>query len=144
MSRAEKVKSCTLVAKCYSARMYRRQNFSAREILGVKTSKLKSSRSPFKKAVPTQQRKHCKITFILATRVSIAKCFYNKASSGTNCFVVGDSLVSELSVEATPSAVDAGRAERRKKKVGRLVVLLGKILVYASSQSDLLRITDLM
>ena len=70
-------------ANCSSARTYWHQKFWVPKRRQQKFEESCSKMQPL-----TQRRKQCKTKFILATRISIAECFYKKASGGTNCFVV--------------------------------------------------------
>ena len=79
--------------------MLQRQNVPATKRLGTKTSGHQNINTKKLKILvrkmpsPTQQRKHFEIKFILATKISIIKCFHAKVSGGTNCFVIGHSPV---------------------------------------------------
>ena len=79
--------------------MLQRQYVPAIKRLGTRSSgrqnvDTEKSKNRVKKCSnPTQQRNHCKLNFISATRFSIIHCFYNKVTGGTNCFVIGDPLV---------------------------------------------------
>ena len=81
----------------------RRQNVTAPERTGDKRSqheKFWASKQWHKKVEDLHlkrqsphNKEHCRVKIILATRISIVKCFYNKVSGGTTCFVIGDSTV---------------------------------------------------
>ena len=89
----------------------RRKSHTAKLILGemsvrrsVLTAKNPTSKCPvtwksaLKKAVSSTAKT---FFFILATRVPLTQCFYNKVSGGTNRFVIGDSSVCPTTVLST-------------------------------------------